>query len=215
MTRVQVGALVLVVCCGMDAVAQAPPTRMNEDIINATRSGGLPAAAALVGHYVALDDGDIHGSLPDLYRLATWSDVVVLAQVVSTSPSQLSGPLSISTDYQLTVVERFQGPISVGAPVTVRRNGGRVTFANGTSAEIRASRLPAGLEQGREYVFFLKQLQGQPVVYETVLGPQGLFAFTQDSHVFSPARDIDDLYKQYNGMAKADFLAQVRANTIP
>lgn len=210
-------AAALVSCCFSTSAAQTPPTRKTAETIGAMRSGGLPAAAALVGDYVTLDDHDVHWSVQDLYRLATASDAVVLARVASRSSSQLSPELQyLSTDHHLTVLERFQGPIAAGAPVTVRMGSGRVTFANGTSAEIRASRMPAGLEQGRDYVLFLAEIQATPAVYEVVYGPQGLFAFTSDdAHVVSPARDIDEVFKKYNGLTRADFLGQVRANTIP
>jgi hypothetical protein len=215
MPRAQLAAFALVLCCFVNISAQTPPTQITMETVNAMRSGGFPAAAAIVGNYVALDDNDSHGSIQDLYRLATSSDVVVLARVVAKSPSQLSSSLrNITTDHQLTVPERFQGSIDVGAAATVRMRGGKVTFSKGTSAEIRASRMPAGLEPGHDYVFFLTQLQATPAVYETVCGPQGLFAFTSDgSHVISPARDIDDVFKKYNGLTEDDFLAQVRAKT--
>ena len=52
-------------------------TTPTKDLILALRSGGLPAAAALVGHYVGADDGDTTVEARDLRDLSNNSDEIV------------------------------------------------------------------------------------------------------------------------------------------
>ena len=73
-------------------------TKPTIELVEALRAGGLPAAAALVGHYVAGDDGDTHYIALDIFDLAQRSSVVVLGRVTGKLDAKMYGSRSILTD---------------------------------------------------------------------------------------------------------------------
>src|SRR5471030_649178 len=124
-------ALAVSVMSTVGAHAAAQVTPLTRDVVRAFREGGLEAAAALVGHFVWSEDGDVRSTADDLFALSQESAVVVRARVSTEFPSVLSGGgMSITTAYGMTVAESFQGDLQSGAQVTVRMIGGTVTFGN-------------------------------------------------------------------------------------
>jgi hypothetical protein len=215
--RIVTWALCSVVLLAELSADQAVFTQPTPAVLNALQTGGLPSAVTLVGHYVGVADPiERRAIASDLFVLSTHSDVVVLGRIESKAPSQLSSNMrEISTDYVLSVAERFQGAVAVGASVTLRLPGGLVQFSNGTSAELRSTRLPNGLALGQEYVMFLSHIDGGTNTFGLVLGLQGLFGLGTDGRVVSAGRDIDEVYKKYNGLGRDAFLGRVRSSTIP
>ena len=212
--RTIIGCLILIVSTPPGLVGQQTTwTRSTREVVEAKRSGGLPAAANVVGHYNAVEEDDFEGTIANLYGLAVRSDVVVSARITDTSSSQLSAnSQSIFTDMQLTVQDAFKGPIPAGNTLTFRMRGGRIQFSNGTTAELKSLRNPP-LAVGDEAVFFLMRLPNESDLYEATYGSQGLFVFDVQARVRSRARRTDEVFKNYNGLSRSEFLAQVRSAT--
>jgi hypothetical protein len=194
-------------------LSQGDLTPITKQLVNAIRSGGIPAAAALVGHYIGSEDRQFD-SVEDLDELAQHSDAVARISVVSKLPSQLSNDkLSITTDYVVRVVERFQGPLQSGEQTSVRLPGGRIQFSNNTIAETWSSSIPT-MQVGDDYVFFL-HLSALADAFEPTLGPQGIFTFSSQGITVSRAKSVDEVYKKYDGMPKENFLQIVRVSATP
>lgn len=189
-------------------------TPTSKALIEAIRTGGLPAAANLVEHYVTTDDGDVETIAGSLSDLAQVSEAVVCVSIVSQLPAQLTlDELGITTDYVVTVTERFQGSIEVGSQTTVRTVGGIVTFGNQTTAEVRSGRVPR-ISVGQEYVLFLRRPSAsQP--FTLTLGPQGVFTFGPDGRTQSRGRHTDPLFRLYQGTPREQFLPIVRSSVTP
>jgi hypothetical protein len=210
-------SLILGLCiacvCQRPAKGQSAETPTSRALIAALRSGGLSAAAALVGHYKGLADYYITFA-NDLQDMAPQSDLIVLARVVSAKPARLSEDASeISTDYNFTIEERFQGFMFSGDELRVRIPGGAVQFENGTIAEWWLRRLPP-LQPGDELILFLKTISGETGVFIPATGYTSVFLFDGEGRVASPANTYDKVFR-HAGLQRAVFLARVRTASAP
>ena len=210
-------SLILGLCiacvCQRPANGQSAETPLSPALIAALRSGGLPAAAALVGHYKRVTDS--FKTYPkDLQDMAPQSDLIVLARVVFLDPARLSEDASeISTDYDFTIEERFQGLTFSGDELRVRIPGGAVQFENGTIAEWWLRRLPP-LQPGDELVLFLKAISGETGVFVPTTGYTSVFLFDSEGRVASPANTYNKVFR-HAGLQRAAFLARVRTASAP
>jgi hypothetical protein len=114
-------AAVLIAGAWQPATGQTAETPTSRALVDALRSGGLRAAAELVGQYKGINDFQMRAVVDDLFALARFSDLVVRARAVNSwSPRLSRDGDSISTDYQFVIEERFQEPLVDGSSIRVR-----------------------------------------------------------------------------------------------
>ncbi|OFW06589.1 MAG: hypothetical protein A3H96_13060 [Acidobacteria bacterium RIFCSPLOWO2_02_FULL_67_36] len=128
-------------------------TKMRQEL--AHREHGLRGAASVTGSYVGRIQNDELGSPSSLRSLTASADVVVLARIDSNLCQLTKDGFSIITQYE-TVVERvFKGSIAAGDRFFLTLPGGRVTFEEGTWAQLNVPDL-ARPEDGGRYLLFLR-----------------------------------------------------------
>lgn len=208
--------VVAVTILGIRAVwAQKSQPHANADVDPRTvkeafRRGGFKEAAKIRGHYVSTFDPHWDWARFDIEAL-TKNSLVVVVGVPSKDKARLSpdGDM-ITTDYNIAIKEVIKGDAEPRATITVALPGGRVTFEDGSTAELQTP----GLEEvvnGSTYIFFLSDRGIGDNVYMLTGGPQGLLELPTDgSSVKSYGRSTDPVVKQAKDKNAEIFLKEVR-----
>ena len=147
----------------------------------------IPEAARQHGkHYVKkmpIDSWTVIGSLE---ALAGISDAVIVGEVVSGFPVMSHNQTYIQTVSTIRVIEAPKGTVMGDQWIKVVTVGGRMTFPDGSSAEVIGLEAP---KPGARYAFFLETMENyrspEPVAAELAgtfvskLGPQGVFELSR------------------------------------
>ena len=156
----------------------------------------------------------VHGQPRNLKRYDELKPLVkasgaVIVGTVQSKVSRLLEPAEtvIVTDYQVDVVEVWNGAVAPGQTIDVREPGGRVDFEDGTFAEVLMPEIWNAPEIGESYIFFLKNIAEEK--FSLNGGPQGLFKINGD--VITPeGQKQDKLMQTYHGKNRAAFFKEVR-----
>ena len=183
-----------------DQINGAPFTEMTTEVTQALTTGGLPAAARLVGSYRA-DERHIPCCLGGLRMESQWSHAIALARVIAPPLAQVDG-YGISTTYKFGVIETFKGTLQAGDTLSFVVRGGMVRFADGTSAEVVGAASTMKLNQ--ECVLYLDE--GINHFY-----PRHIFEIRPDDTVHVEL-NLSDEARSLNGLAREEFLDKVRAS---
>jgi hypothetical protein len=195
------------------------PEEMRRELREKTRLAQLPipeAARQYGKPYVKrmeMDSWTVIGSLEALARI---SDAVVVGEVVSGYPVLSEDENYILTVSTIRVIETPKGTSLKEELIKVVTVGGKMTFPDGSSAEVIGLETP---KPGTRYAFFLETMEKfrapQPVpsylagTWIPKLGPQGVFELRSDG-VKSQGRNIDTLRQRHDKESIATFLEKVR-----
>lgn len=164
----------------------------------ALRRGGLPAAASVTGTVVVFKDAMPENGAGSLEQLVSSSQLVIIGTVGQGRSWLVASDDNIVTDYPVRVERVLKGPESARVGVDVSMQGGRVVFANGSTAEVRTGvALPS---PGGRYLFFLQPVDhrfqvsqrqrdaAQFEMFTTVFLYQGLYRFDPNKGVVAFGR---------------------------
>ncbi|HET9361946.1 MAG TPA: hypothetical protein VFO58_19470 [Vicinamibacterales bacterium] len=126
--------------------------------------------------------------------LARESDAIVVAKIETARVVLSPDEQTLFTDLQITVqrvIRRRNGPgMAAADSLVVRRNGG-VTQLEGRNVVLEENDFPP-LEISGEYLFFLRNSQGQPF-FRISHGPQGVFRVTAGG-----VRQVSEVFGSWN-----------------
>lgn len=185
----------------------------NDEIIalrQAIRQGGLRAAAKLKGNYVLEYSPHWDWGRFDLETLTKGSTAVIVGRFTKKAKTRLSGEgLMIFTDYEVSVDELVKGEIKQSETIVVTLPGGRVSFEDGTSAEVTTPSFEHP-QIGRSYTLFLMTETAVPSVFFLAGGPQGMFDLEDSSGVKSHGLPEDLTAVETRGKSREAFMKTVR-----
>ncbi len=177
---------------------------------NALRNGGIRAAAELERNYVGIFDPNPDWLKFNVEKLTKNSQAVIIGV-----PSRNRGKLSknaefLYTLYDVKVQEVLKGNIAAGNTIKVALPGGKVSFADGTTAEIRTPGFRKMLN-GRTYALYLSESSEGDDIYFLTAGPQGLLELiSKDKKVYSHAADGSPIKEQVKDENLDEFLKEAR-----
>lgn len=140
----------------------------HRQVNDAFEGGGIPAAAAVFGKYRSSENfGGI--SVAENITGLTWaSHLVIVGHVRSEQPVLSSDQRHLLTEYRVEVVQAMKGGdvIAAGREIIVSVPGGRMVFADGTSAEVALTTGPAPINTGGQYLLFLELIEDAELAAE-------------------------------------------------
>lgn len=179
-------------------------------LTDALKRGGLREAARIKGHYV-----DTYGSphtemFENVGELASLSEVIIVGTPTQNRTQLSQNGQMIYTNYKVTVQTPIKGNVEVGDTVIVSLPGGRVSWDNGTIAEIKTPDVPK-MVNGRAYVLFLNKFGQEENVFLPLEKGQGMFEIATGGLKIKPlGRDITPLVKRNKDKDVTDFLKDIR-----
>jgi hypothetical protein len=180
---------------------------------DALRRDGLRGAAKLKGNYVASFDPHFDFWLFSIETLTKNSSAIIVGKPQKRLDSRLSKDGgTIYTDYEVAVEEAMKGLAKDVKTVVVRLPGGRVYFADGTSAEILTPHFE-DVRIGDLYTFFLTKVDQYPDGFDLVGGATGLVEIQDSSRVKSRGQEADPILIETKDEGRDSFLRQVREQT--
>jgi len=184
------------------------PSQGPDPVVVALRRGGLKEAAKLKGHYVGIERTSDWGKY-SLESLAQASSIIVVGTPILSSAKVVGVDNDRIVSEQLVRVDQvLKGNLHENGLVTVAIPGGKVTFEDGTSAEIKTPDL-GPIEQFGKYVLFFKPSSDTANVYVLTGGGQGMFELSADS-LIKPRGSKADTVQKYKNQKVSDFLEQIR-----
>jgi hypothetical protein len=179
-----------------------------DPVMLALRKGGLREAAKLKGHYVGIERTSDWGkySLNSLTQASSYivvgSPILSSAKVVGTDKDR------IVTEHLVRVDQLLKGKLHENTLITVAIPGGKVTFEDGTSAEIKTPDF-GPIEEFGNYVLFLSPSNDTANVFVLTGAGQGLFELSSESLVKPRGNKADTVQKHKNQKISL-FLEQIR-----
>lgn len=191
----------------MQAVTKQP-SQGPDPVVVALRRGGLKEAAKLKGNYVGIERTSDWGKY-SLESLVQASSIIVVGTPILSSAKVVGVDNDrIVTEQLVRVDQVLKGNLHENGLVTVAIPGGKVTFEDGTSAEIKTPDL-GSVEQFGNYVLFLKPSSDTANVYVLTGGGQGLFELSADS-LIKPRGNKADTVQKHKNQKVSHFLEQIR-----
>lgn len=161
------------------AAVQPPQRHVVERQRAAFDTGGLAAAAAVTGQYFALAPipPDIGGPI-DLKELVDNSADIVIGWTLQHSMRLAATGRTIFSYYDVRIERVVKGTLNQGDEISVVVPGGRVTFADGSMAQLSTPGFHAPLNS-RRYLWFLRRADASHVAsHEKIIRAAGAFAPT-------------------------------------
>jgi hypothetical protein len=190
------------------ATSQQASTPDPQEEVKAVRRGGLREAARIKGHYL----GSVRASGWGKYDVdsLTKNSIAVIVGVPLTSTSHLSNNNElITTQYQVKIREVLKGDVLKGQVVNVNVVGGKVAFEDGTSAEIKTLDMEP-VEQGNNYILFLKKEKDSPGAFGLTGGGQGLFELSDGDSLVQPRGHHTDVVQKHKNQRIEDFVEEIK-----
>jgi hypothetical protein len=176
--------------------ARAPDTRT------------LKEKAKVNGRFVRTEEPSALPPSQSVEEISHLSSAVIIGTTESNACRLSADGKQITIDYQVKVQEVLKGGIAQGQTITVSLPGGRVSFDDGTTAEIKTPWFRK-MENGKTYILFLSD--GEKGVFVTTGGPQGVYGTSEtDGTIKTHSGRLRDPAWKYNGMDKRKFLDAVR-----
>jgi hypothetical protein len=150
----------------------------------------------------------------DLQGLANDSTEIVVGTTQRFPPTKLSGDgRDVIRHVRVQLGEVLKGGLVPTQTIVVLTSGGRVSFEDGTSAEVHYRGFVNALDSERQYVLFLTpDTAGEGFV--PVGSMQGVFGVNAETRKIHPAdyRHVSYPFsRQYRGMDLDVFLSKIRA----
>ena len=178
-----------------------------DPIVMAIRRGGLREAARLKGNYIG-SERTTGWAKYTIESLTSSSAAIVIGIPLSSSSSLAASGERINTDYNVKIQRVLKGKLEKGETISVVAPGGKVTFEDGTSAEIRTPDLGPIVENKR-YVFFLRTSEEKLDAFDLIGGGQGVFELSSSDSTVKALGSKTDIVQQYNYKQIADFIGEV------
>lgn len=163
------------------------------------------------GHYVGAESPSRVGEFNSLAGLTARSTAVIIGIPQDNRTSMTPDGRSVTIDYKVRVEHVYKGTLGVGSVVTVSLPGGRIGFADGSTAEVRTGWFKK-MESGKAYALFLTG-GGRNGTFVTTGNAQGLFEIPTTKYsreVKTHSGNPGDPIWKYNGMDVKAFLAELR-----
>ena len=147
----------------------------HRQVAEAYARGGVPAAAAVFGKYRSSENFGGIDVAENITGLTWASHLVIVGAVRSGQPVLSQDQRHVLTEYRVHVMQTIKGSEAVapGREVIVTVPGGRMVFANGTSAEVLLSTGAPPLRPGGQYLLFLELIEDPELAAE--VGRLGTF----------------------------------------
>jgi hypothetical protein len=182
------------------------PEVSNEEAI---RKGGLREVARIRGQYIGFWKTSHFGKY-DLESLAAHSGNIIIGSPIDNTIHLSADGLLITTWYRIKILQTFKGGLHQDETVTVDLPGGKLTFENGTSAEIKTPDLEE-MRANQRYVLFLSPMLSVDGTFTPVGGSQGLFGIDQKTRLIKPNGDPVDPIRKHKDQDVDSFLEAIRA----
>ena len=206
--------LVVLIVAGFIVVKSAKTKSFSQEpqeqdsLVAAVRRGGLREAARIKGQYVGTQRAS--GWIKyDLESLTEKSSVIVVGTPITSSSSLVSSGDRIVTEYKMRIDQTLKGKLNQG-PLSVIVPGGKVTFEDGTSAEIDTPDL-GPIEEDKKYVLFLTSSEEAPDSFGLTGGGQGLFELSSSHSVVNPLGDEVDVVQRHKNQQVGSFLEEIKS----
>lgn len=208
--------LVNVIVAGAVSPISAQMSQRAKAVVEALRTGGIEAAAALEGHYEGRVSADPENNADSIEQLVDWHDLVVVGRIQANRGWMTGDGESVVTDYVVRVEQVLKGRAT--AEITVSVVGGRVSFSNGTTATLTSSMIPP--TPGERYLFFLVP-STYPVSARQLAAARGqlwelqhmslsIFFLHPEKGVVPRAHVGHPLRQTYEGMVETDFIRLIQ-----
>jgi hypothetical protein len=206
-----VTALVVLISVGLlmtrSGISQQVATQDSQGDVDAVRRGGLREAARIKGHYVG-SAGSRSWSMYDLESLTSHSLAVVRGTPIASATQLSDSGEMVLTEYDIKVKEVFKGHPYPDQVIKVRLIGGKITFEDGTSAEILSNVEP--MEKNKDYVLFLTVPKANSDAFILTGEGQGLFGLSAAESTVKPHGPSVGLVQKHKNERIDKFLEEIR-----
>lgn len=189
-----------------------PPTVVSQS--SAVDDRPLADKAKRDGHVTELMRPDRSKVYNDLSELAAASGDVVIGIPKENLTSLTPDGKSVVITYQVEIQHVYKGSLQKGATIPVTLPGGRISFPDGSMAEIKTPWFKK-MQDGKAYALFLQQ-KTRGSKFEIVGQAQGVFEIPttrQDRTVKSHVGILNDPMWKYHGMDVSNFIPELRKAT--
>lgn len=167
----------------------------------------LKEKAKETGRYVRTEEPASAPQYQGMENVSNLSSAVIIGTAQSNACRLSADGKKITIDYKVKVQDVLKGNLKTGEIVTVSLPGGRISFEDGTTAEVRTPWFKK-MENGKTYVLFLTG--GDQGVFVTTGGPQGVYGMSEGEEIKTHSGRLKDPMWKYSGMGKDAFLEEVR-----
>lgn len=182
-------------------------TQNSQGDVEAVRRGGLREAARTKGKDVGTT-GSGSWVRYDLESLTSHSLAIVMGTPVASVAQLSDSGEMVLTEYDVKVKEVFKGHPYRDQVIKVRLPGGKITFENGTSAEIRSDVEP--MENGKNYVLFLTVPTANSDAFSLTGEGQDLFGLSTEDSVIKPHGPTVGLVQKHKNERIDKFFEEIR-----
>src|SRR5258706_3465706 len=185
------------------------PQDMPADDSEAIRRGGLREAARIRGHYGGIRT-TIYFLKYDLESLAAHSGDIIIGTPIDNTVHLSADGQMITSWYRINILQALKGKRQPDETVTISLPGGKLTFEDGMSAEIKTPDLET-MQNDQKYVLFLSPILAVDGTFTLLGGSQGLFEIENKTNLVKPnGYPLDPVRKHKDQYADA-FLKKIRA----
>ena len=188
--------------------SQEPKAQDSSDV-EAIRTGGLREAARRRGHYVGTWTTS-YSLKYDLESLAAHSGNIIIGSPIDNTVHLSANGQLITTWYRIKILRAMKGNLQADETVTFSLPGGKLTFEDGTSAEIKTPDLRE-LQNDQKYILFLSPVLAVDGTFTLIGGSQGLFEIDNKMRRVKPNGHQLDPVQKHKDQAVDDFLEEIRA----
>ena len=185
------------------------PQNTSSDASEAIRRGGLREAARIRGHYVGSMRAS-HFLKYDVESLASHSGNIIIGSPIDNTTHLTSDGQMIMTWHRVTILQTLKGKLQPDETVTISLPGGKMTFEDGTSAEIKTPDLE-GMQNDQKYVLFMSPMLEVGGTFTLVGGSQGLFEIDAKTRRVKPNGHPLDPVQKHKDQGVDAFLEEIRA----
>ena len=205
-------SLTFVFLLARDANTQSTSNKNSQEpdpVVMAVRRGGLREGARLKRVYVSYQRTTGWGKY-FIETLASTSAVIIVGKPLSSSSSLTASGENIITEHKIRVERVLKGTPKQGELITVTVPGGKVTFEDGSSAEIQTPDLGPIVAENR-YIFFLRTSDDMTDSFGLTGGGQGLFELSSSDSTVKPLGHETDLVQRHKDQEITDFISEIES----
>ena len=196
---------------GKDAIIQSLSAQKRESadqLTNAIRKGGLREGARIKKRFVS-SESTTGWAKYDLESLTSHSAAVIMGTPLDSSSNLTKNGERIITEYKMKVNRIFKGQLEENGLIRVIVPGGKVSFEDGTSAEILTPDL-GPIAKNQTYVLFLHPSKDGSDSFQLTGGGQGLFEVSSSAGGVKPLGDKKDLVQRHKDQSVNDFIEEIQ-----
>jgi hypothetical protein len=173
----------------------------------AVRNGGLREAAKLKRVYVSSERTSGWAKY-DLEGLTSASSAIIIGTPLSSSSRLSASGDRVITEHEIKIERVVKGNLKPSESISLVVPGGKVTFEDGSSAEIRTLDLGPIAEQKR-YVFFLRSSEDKVDAFSLIGGGQGAFELPAPDANVRPLGARTDIVQKHKNQKVSAFVEEV------